>query len=137
MAKDMDIMHNRKSSDALSLPNLCLTSANDYLQNNIENRVHDNDIDYDNYMAKFDCDAHLNMDAMDNFELYDIAFAKLTSQDQFKKIKEHMLTNPSLIFSIYNDFELKEKYHASFKKELDKLLEDPYARQYCIQKFEK
>ena len=98
--------------------------------------MHDNLVS-DDYMAEFYCDAHLNLYAMDIFEMNDIAFKKLTLQYQFQKIKAHLLVNPSLMFRIYNDLELKEKYHAFLRKELDKLLEDPYARQYCMQKFEK
>jgi len=60
----------------------------------------------------------------------------LTPQDQLKKIKEHMLANPSLMLRIYNDLDLKKKYHAFLRKELDTLLENPYVRQYCIQNFE-
>ena len=39
-----------------------------------------------------------------------------------------MLANPSLMLGIYNDLDLKEKYHAFLRKELDTLLEDSYAR---------
>jgi len=68
--------------------------------------VHDNVISND-YIVELDCDAHLNLDAMDKFEMNDIAFQKLTLQDQFQKIKTHMLVNPSLMLGIYNDLELK------------------------------
>jgi len=88
-------------------------------------------------MAKFDYDTYLNLEAMDKYEMYDIAFENLTPQDQLKKIKEHMLANHSLMLGIYNDLDLKEKYHTFLRKELYTLLEDPYARKYCMQKFEK
>lgn len=61
------------------------------------------------YMVE--CDAHLNFEAMDKFKMYDIIFENLSPQDQIKKIKEHMLANPSLMSIIYNDLDLKEKYH--------------------------
>jgi len=48
-----------------------------------------------------------------------------------------MLANPSLMIGIYTDLDLKEKYHAFLRKKLDTLLEGPYARKYCMQKFEK
>ena len=67
-------------------------------------------------MFEFDCDACLNFDAMEKFKMNDIVFKKLTLQDQFQKIKAHMLVNPSLMFGIYNDLELKVKYHSFLRK---------------------
>jgi len=123
---DVHPNNNRKSSAELSLPNSCLTATNDDdMQNNIENQVHDNDND-DDYMAEFYYDAHLNLEGIDKFEMYDIAFKNLTPQDRLHKVKEHMLVNPSLMLGIYKDIDLKEKYHVFLRKELDTLLEDPY-----------
>ena len=72
----------------MSLSNSCLTTANDDdMQNDlsiIENQVNDNDND-DDYMVEIDSDAYLNLEAMDKYEMYDIAFENLTSQDQLKK----------------------------------------------------
>lgn len=104
-----------------------------------ENQVHDNDSDDidDDYMTRIDYDAYLNLEAMYKYEIYDIAFENLIPQDQLKKIKEHMLANPSLMLGIYTDLDLKEKYHAFLRKELDILLKNPYTRKYCMQKFEK
>ena len=77
----------------MSLSNSCLTIVNDdNVQNDvsiIENQVHDNDSDDvdDDYMAKIDYDTYLNLEAMDKFDMYDIAFKNLSPQDQLKKIK--------------------------------------------------
>jgi len=52
---DVEKNNNRKSFDEMNLPNSCLTTANDDdVQNDmliIENQVHDNDSDDDDYMA--------------------------------------------------------------------------------------
>ena len=48
-----------------------------------------------------------------------------------------MLANHSLMLGIYTNIDLKENYHAFLRKELHTLLEDPYARKYYMQKFEK
>ena len=44
---------------------------------------------------------------MDKFEMHDIAFENLSSQDQLKKNKEHMLANPYLMLGIYTYLDLK------------------------------
>lgn len=124
ISKAMDVRSNNniKYADELSLTNSCLIAINDDdVQNKvsvIENQVHDNDSDddYYYYMAKFVYDAYLNFEAMDKFEMYDIAFKNLTPQDKHHKVKKHMLANPSLMLDIYNNLELKEKYHAFLRK---------------------
>lgn len=101
--------------------------------------MHDNDNDAtnDDYIVEFEYDANLNIEAMDKFYMYDISFENLSPQDQLKKIKENMLSNPSLMIGIYIDLDLEKKYHAFLRKEQDSLLEYPYARKYYMQKFEK
>lgn len=67
----------------------------------------DSDSDDDDDMVEIDYYEYLNIEALDKFDMYDIAFENLLSQDQLRKIKEHMLVNSYLMLGIYIDLDLK------------------------------
>lgn len=75
---------------------------------------------------------------MNKSEIHDIAFKILSFQDQLKKIKKYIITNPYLLLDINIDLDLNEKYHEffkrkSFNKELNLLLENLSTRDHCMQ----
>lgn len=85
----------------------------------IENQENESDNDSDSdddYMSEINYDVYLNLEVIDKFEMYDIVFKNLSSQHQLKKIKEHMLSNPSLMLRIYSNLDVKKNYHAFLKR---------------------